>query len=225
MLSSSENGTDTRNIPGRTDGLRLNLCSGPDVVEGWINVDFFIGARLSRIPVFGWLAQKLRLMRATWPRSIFIHDIRKPLPSDSGSVDAIYSSHMIEHLTRDEGERFLRECYRVLRPGGNIRVVVPDLEGVVRKYLEGGISSLEFVDVLGVAPYEAGGRHVEEIAGAAGAVSAQVHVDTEGLLGQMKTANLSPVPKNPFVSALFDIERIELRHRTEGLVIAEAVKD
>ena len=63
-------------------------------------------------------------------------DLQAPLPFSSGSVTAIYSSHVIEHLPRGDVPRFLRECARVLRRGGIIRLVVPDLEGVVRDYLQ-----------------------------------------------------------------------------------------
>lgn len=62
-------------------------------------------------------------------------DLRKPLPILSGSVDVVYHSHVLEHLTANEGRGLLHECHRILRPGGILRVVVPDLEGIARAYL------------------------------------------------------------------------------------------
>ncbi len=62
-------------------------------------------------------------------------DARKPLPFDDASVDVIYHSHLLEHLGRVEAHRFVLECFRILRPGGTMRVVVPDLEGIARAYL------------------------------------------------------------------------------------------
>lgn len=62
-------------------------------------------------------------------------DIRGRLPFDDESVDVIYHSHVLEHLTATEGGKLLRECARVLQHGGIIRVVVPDLEGIARAYL------------------------------------------------------------------------------------------
>jgi predicted SAM-dependent methyltransferase len=64
-----------------------------------------------------------------------IRDVRRKLPFDSASVDYIYTSHLIEHLTVKEAERMVSECYRVLRPGGTIRVVCPDLELMANTYL------------------------------------------------------------------------------------------
>jgi len=53
----------------------------------------------------------------------------------SGWFDGIYASHLLEHLNLEEGKRLLRECFRVLQANGVPRMVVPDLEAIVREYL------------------------------------------------------------------------------------------
>lgn len=63
------------------------------------------------------------------------HDIRTGLPFPADSVDACYSSHVLEHLTPQQARLFLDECYRVLKPGGIARIVVPDLERIAKEYL------------------------------------------------------------------------------------------
>ena len=63
------------------------------------------------------------------------HDIRKNLPYSNNYFDACYSSHMIEHLTLEESHQVIAETFRVLKPQGIFRVVVPDLEVVAKKYL------------------------------------------------------------------------------------------
>ena len=63
------------------------------------------------------------------------YDIRKNLPYPNAKFDACYSSHVLEHLKQDEAQKLLVECYRVLKPKGIIRIVVPDLESIVRDYL------------------------------------------------------------------------------------------
>ena len=60
------------------------------------------------------------------------------MPFGPSTVDVIYSSHMLEHLTRSEARRFLLESKRVLRPGGRIRIVVPDLRGFAEAYIARG---------------------------------------------------------------------------------------
>jgi len=71
------------------------------------------------------------------------HDIEycdccKGLPFDEESVEVLYSSHMLEHLDRSEASKFLKEAFRVLCPGGIIRVIVPDIKMMVSNYNEFG---------------------------------------------------------------------------------------
>lgn len=70
------------------------------------------------------------------------HDLREPLPFPEASCAVVYCSHVLEHFTRPAAPVFLRECHRVLQPGGIFRVVVPDLETIARlyvKYLDGAL--------------------------------------------------------------------------------------
>ena len=57
------------------------------------------------------------------------------IPATSQSVDIVYHSHLLEHLQQEEGEDLIQECFRVLKPGGILRIVVPDLERICRDYL------------------------------------------------------------------------------------------
>ena len=63
-------------------------------------------------------------------------DLRKRLPFEAGSFDAVYASHVLEHLHRPQAKAMLSECFRVLRSGGVLRIAVPDLERIARLYLE-----------------------------------------------------------------------------------------
>jgi predicted SAM-dependent methyltransferase len=63
-------------------------------------------------------------------------DLREPLPLPDDSVSTIYSEHFVEHLSQDEGIRFLNECRRVLQPGGRISIGVPDGSLMLRDYYD-----------------------------------------------------------------------------------------
>lgn len=54
------------------------------------------------------------------------------LPYRDNSADFVFHSHLIEHMTYDKGLALLRECYRVLKPGGRVRVSTPDLKFLAR---------------------------------------------------------------------------------------------
>jgi hypothetical protein len=66
---------------------------------------------------------------------VIAHNLTKGIPFPDNHFDVVYHSHVLEHFARKDGEAFLRECFRVTKPGGTIRVAVPDLEGIVREYL------------------------------------------------------------------------------------------
>ncbi len=66
-------------------------------------------------------------------------DVTRGLPYADASFHTVYARRVLEHLTFEEAERFMSEVFRVVKPGGLCRIVVPDLEEISRYYL----SSLE----------------------------------------------------------------------------------
>lgn len=80
-------------------------------------------------------------------------DIRRGLPFADRSCDVCYSSHVLEHLSPDQANFLLREVFRVLRSGGIVRLVVPDLEQIVRGYLL-ALDQAETGDPQAIAQYD-----------------------------------------------------------------------
>jgi SAM-dependent methyltransferase len=62
-------------------------------------------------------------------------DLLKPMPFLDNSYIHCYCSHVIEHMPRSNVSKFIAEVYRIIKPGGVFRVVVPDLEAIVRNYI------------------------------------------------------------------------------------------
>ncbi len=58
------------------------------------------------------------------------------LPLESGETSFVYSSHFFEHIPRSQVPTFLMECFRIMKPGAVIRLVLPDLENMARAYLK-----------------------------------------------------------------------------------------
>jgi predicted SAM-dependent methyltransferase len=106
----------------------LNIGCGPVQPEGWVNIDGSNRARLaSRLPWLDRLLVGLRLLPPTeFNRHTRSDDVRKGLPYPENSVEVVYCGEILEHFEREDGERFLAECFRVLKPGGVLRVRVPD---------------------------------------------------------------------------------------------------
>jgi hypothetical protein len=117
------------------DGAWLNVGSGNSAPAGWVNIDGSWQAWLSSYPLLA-RAARVAAGRAVghWPRGIECRDVRKGLGRAGSTAAVIYSSHLIEHLERDEARALLGEAYRTLRPGGICRVVTPDLAALIATY-------------------------------------------------------------------------------------------
>src|SRR2546423_1722268 len=60
-----------------------------------------------------------------------LHESWPPITLTDNVVDDIYAGHFLEHLSKEDGAFFLRECYRVLKPGGRLGVLVPDMQQIM----------------------------------------------------------------------------------------------
>lgn len=93
--------------------MNVNIACGDAYVEGWVNYDY--------VP---------------HSKNVLHADLLDRLPLESGSADVVYSSHFLEHIPLPSVKPFLSECYRILKSGGAVRLVLPDLEEICRSYLE-----------------------------------------------------------------------------------------
>jgi SAM-dependent methyltransferase len=203
--------------------LKLNLGCGSQVVDGWQNVDWSIGARLAKLPVLGWAVRKSGLFDHRWDPRIKLHDLRKPLPWANDSVDVIYSSHTLEHLARDAGRDLLRECCRVLKPGGVMRILVPDLKHLVERYRSGELAPEDFVEKLGVL-YGVGKTGLKHLVAPFVEFPHRCMYDTPGMIRILQEFGLDAEARLGFDSRITDIRVMELPDRVEGAVVVEAVK-
>lgn len=204
--------------------IKLNLGCGDRVITDWINLDYFIGARLSIIPGFSWLNKKIKLFDLEWDEKIFIHDLTTIFPWKNETVDIIYSSHTLEHLNKEQGELFLSECYRVLKKNGIIRIVVPDLKSFVEHYLTGDILAENFVKNLYVLYEEPGDTFLKKRLAPLFRYPHKCMYDTPSLIRIMSNLGFTSCSKQPFQSDIPNIEKIELQDRTKEAVIVEARK-
>lgn len=90
----------------------LHLGCGPNPIDGWLNTDVRPTGQTVRL------------------------DAARPFPLPDESFDYAFSEHMFEHLDYEEGRSMLRECRRILRPGGILRLTVPTLDFLIRLYRE-----------------------------------------------------------------------------------------
>jgi len=92
---------------------RLNLGCGDIYHKDWLNLDVF-------------------------PHSeqVLKYNLNMGIPYCDETFDFVYHSHILEHFSHKRGKFFLEECFRVLKAGAPLRIVIPDLEGIARNYVQ-----------------------------------------------------------------------------------------
>lgn len=89
----------------------LNLGCGDVYKDNFVNIDFFTNKNTG-----------------------YGMDLRFPFKIESNSVDGIFTEHTFEHLSHQEVDNALSECYRILKVEGVIRIIVPDLSILLKRY-------------------------------------------------------------------------------------------
>jgi predicted SAM-dependent methyltransferase len=90
----------------------LNLGCGQRFHKDWTNLDF-----------------------SSNNENVISCNLLKGIPFGDNEFNVVYHSHLLEHFSKNQGENFMKECYRVLKPEGILRIAVPDLEQIVKEYL------------------------------------------------------------------------------------------
>lgn len=128
-----ESGSIAHNVPFGDNKVKLNIGSFTVMFHhGWINTDI--------INISGFAAEN---------QYKFIPlDVRQPLTFKDNTVELITSSHMLEHLTYDEGLCFLKECHRVMRSGAVMRIAVPDAELLTNYYKNNQLQILDEINLV-----------------------------------------------------------------------------
>jgi SAM-dependent methyltransferase len=114
-------------------GLYVQYGCGFCAPDGWLNFDASPTLLFERIPIVGRLYSK---NEQRFPANVRYADVTRGLPLPSASAQGVYASHVLEHLAFVDFQKAIRETYRVLKPGGTFRLVVPDLETLARRYVD-----------------------------------------------------------------------------------------
>ena len=93
--------------------IRLNIGCGSRFHNSWLNIDQYG----DNSQIFSW-------------------NILDGQPFPDESIDVVYSAHVLEHFDRVGANLFLNEIYRILKPSGILRIVVPNLEEICKSYLQ-----------------------------------------------------------------------------------------
>ena len=113
--------------------------------KNWKNYDISIVAQIEKIPL---LRKFIKINPSPYPKEVIYGDIsKKPLCKNS-EADNIYCSHALEHMTKEDMQKALKNIYFMLKSEGCFRLIVPDLETRAQKYLKNQDSDA-FIESIG----------------------------------------------------------------------------
>ncbi|HWB54607.1 MAG TPA: methyltransferase domain-containing protein [Tepidisphaeraceae bacterium] len=115
------------------DGQYVQYGCGLCAPDGWLNFDASPTLRAQRMPIIGRVIGS-RLGPA-FPAAVRYGDIRAGLPVPDGSCAGVYCSHVLEHLALSDFRKALANTYRILRPGGRFRLIMPNLRLLAEEYM------------------------------------------------------------------------------------------
>lgn len=178
-----------------SDPIRLELGAGTRKLAGWTTVDHNGQCDITMT-------------------------LADPLPLPDATVEELYASHVFEHFHHPELMRLLAECRRVLKPGGRLRLAVPDAALYVRDYLARDMSHLSSyiteregyfihspIDVVNLVAYDRGAQYEHGYL-----------FDREGVLAVLKLAGFQRCAIREFDPS------IDLENRRANSLFAEAVR-
>lgn len=128
--------------------VKVNLGSGLRVAPGWINIDGSLSALAAQMPViivrliYRWTSVRrwntlpdfIAILKSN--RFVF-HNLLYGIPFADNSIDVMFSAHFLEHIFKEQAQALLREAERTLKPGGRVRLIVPDLAHAFSLYQQG----------------------------------------------------------------------------------------
>lgn len=91
----------------------LNLGCGLTFHKDWTNIDFI-----------------------STSEQVLAHNLLQGIPEPNNSFEVVYHSHVLEHFPKAKAIEFIKECHRVLKPNGILRIAIPDLEQTGLNYIK-----------------------------------------------------------------------------------------
>lgn len=114
--------------------VAVQFGAGNKAIDGWINYDASLTLLAQKY--FSWNGFISRRLNCVFDKEVIYGDICKGLPIETASVDYLLGSHVLEHLSLQDLSLALNECFRILKPSGIFRVIIPDLKFYIKEYIK-----------------------------------------------------------------------------------------
>lgn len=114
--------------------LYIHYGCGQCAPKEWKNFDVSPTLRIQKTPVLGWLLKKS--LGQVFDGNVQYGDVTKGLPGiKENTADGVYCSHVLEHMSLADFRVAIANSYKMLKPGGRFRLIMPDLKVLVDDYI------------------------------------------------------------------------------------------
>jgi predicted SAM-dependent methyltransferase len=211
--------------------LRINIGCGQTPTLGWRNLDNSFSVRLASLGSVSRLLSAVGLLDKSQAefvdfaeRNAIEYADATKIPCEDGVCEVLYSSHMVEHLDPDEAKSFLREAMRILRPGGIMRIAVPDIQKHVSDYCETGDAD-KFLASTHMCINRPKGLRQKLRMLIVGTRHHQWMYDGKSLSKLfVEQGFANPIVQSPGETLILDPSALDLNERAEESVYVEAIK-
>lgn len=211
------------------DKLYVHYGCGQCAPKEWKNFDVSPTLRIQKTPVLGWLLKKS--LGQVFDRNVQYGDVTKGLPGiKENSADGVYCSHVLEHMSLEDFRKAIANSYKMLKPGGKFRLIMPDLKVLVDDYItdkEKGDAeaSVRFIKrtIMGLEERPRNMKAVSKMA--FGYLSHLWLWDTESTISELQKAGFKTIRQMEFNDSDDEMFKlVENKKRFDLCVRLEAVK-
>ena len=139
-------------MENKNNKLCVQYGCGLSAPKVWLNFDASPTLRIQKNIFLKYFIA--RLQDTKFPDNVKYGDIIKGLPVKPGTCDAVYCSHVLEHLSLTDFSKALINTYNILKPGGVFRLIMPDLHAMIDEYIKNKMNntsaSIDFIKNTGM---------------------------------------------------------------------------
>jgi predicted SAM-dependent methyltransferase len=139
--------------------MNIHIGCEHKIGKSWMNYDITYVAIFEKIPLIGKL---IKINNNRYPKEVRFGDISKSLLCEENTADNIYCSHTLEHMTLDDMQNSLLNIYKMLKPNGCFRLIVPDLRTRAENYIKNKDAN-QFLNSIGMGRKKSNKKFIDKL--------------------------------------------------------------
>ena len=181
--------------------MNIHIGCEHKIGKNWHNYDVSYVAVFEKIPILGGL---IKINSKKYPKEVKYGDISKSMLCDENEAQNIYCSHTLEHMTLESMQKSLKNIYRMLKPSGCFRVIVPDLKERVNHYIKNKNSN-KLLDTLGMGKKKNDNSLIDKVRNLFGNSNHLWMYDEESLKSYLINAGFKDIKSCKFGDSSIDV--------------------